>query len=77
MIPMPDCGRNLMPTDSTLTEPFNIVHGTHSQLVGFLVLNMWPSHFGIPLLVAIVLFGKVQRYATFLNLCFTFMIVGL
>lgn len=54
----------------------NIVHGTHAELIAWLVLNIWPSHFGIPLLLAIIIFRKVQRHATFINLCVTFLIAG-
>ncbi|KAJ3966266.1 hypothetical protein EV361DRAFT_1014934, partial [Lentinula raphanica] len=55
----------------------NIVHGTHAELVLFLVLNIWPSHFGLPILLAIVLFSRrVQRHPTFINLLVVFMIVG-
>ncbi|KAF8907218.1 hypothetical protein CPB85DRAFT_845294 [Mucidula mucida] len=62
------------PNDGTV----NIVHGTHSQLVAFLVLNMWPSHLGLPLLLVIIFCSKkVQRHPTFISLCFTFMIVGI
>jgi hypothetical protein len=57
--------------------PVNIVHGTQDQLIFFLVLNMWPSHFGLPLLLAIVIFSKrVNRHPTFLNLLIVFIIVG-
>jgi hypothetical protein len=57
--------------------PVNIVQGTHAQLVAFVVLNMWPSHFALPLLLAICTFSKkVQRHPTFLNLCITFILVG-
>lgn len=60
------------------TETVNIVHGTQSQLVAFIVLNMWPSHFGLPALLAIVFFSKrIQRHPTFLNLCIAFILVGL
>ncbi|KAJ3761016.1 hypothetical protein EV360DRAFT_38704 [Lentinula raphanica] len=56
----------------------NIVHGTHAELVLFLVLNIWPSHFGIPILLAILLFSRrVQRHPTFINLLVVFMIVGI
>jgi hypothetical protein len=55
----------------------NIVHGTHPQLIAFLVLNMWPSHFGIPALLAIIFFKKIHRHPTFVNLSITFMIVGM
>ncbi|KIK65632.1 hypothetical protein GYMLUDRAFT_240138 [Collybiopsis luxurians FD-317 M1] len=67
-------------TDSTLsaTPTMNIVHGTHAELIVFLVLNMWPSHFGLPVLLAAVLFSnRVQRHPTFINLLIVFMIVGI
>jgi len=39
---------------------------------------MWPSHSGLPLLVAIVLLSKrVNRHPTFVNLCVAFIITGL
>ncbi|TFK43286.1 hypothetical protein BDQ12DRAFT_171976 [Crucibulum laeve] len=64
--------------NSTLTADYNIVHGTHEQLVAFLVLNMWPSHLGLPvLLVTILLSKRIQRHATFINLCVAFIIVGI
>ncbi|KAJ7162568.1 hypothetical protein C8R43DRAFT_300835 [Mycena crocata] len=57
--------------------PVNIVHGTESQLVLFLVLNMWPSHFGLPILLAIIIFSKrVHRHPTFINLCIGFILIG-
>ncbi|KAF9569427.1 hypothetical protein CPC08DRAFT_701915 [Agrocybe pediades] len=60
------------------TLPVNIVHGTHNDLVLFLVLNMWTSHFGLPLLVGVVLFSKtVKRHPTFVNLCVVFIIAGI
>ncbi|KAJ7499263.1 hypothetical protein FB451DRAFT_1204831 [Mycena latifolia] len=62
---------------SNSTGPVNIVHGTESQLILFLVLNMWPSHFGLPILLAIILFSKrVHRHPTFVNLCAGFIIIG-
>jgi len=58
--------------------PVNIVRGTHGQLIVFLVLNVWPSHFGLPALLAVVLFSKkIQRHITFINLCVAFIIVGI
>lgn len=57
--------------------PINVVHGTQGQLVLFLVLNMWPSHFGLPVLLAIVLSRRVKRHATFANLCVAFIIIGM
>ncbi|KAJ7937380.1 hypothetical protein B0H13DRAFT_1588685 [Mycena leptocephala] len=60
------------------TDPVNIVHGTEGELALFLVLNMWPSHFGLPLLLAIILLSKrVHRHPTFVNLCVGFIIVGI
>jgi hypothetical protein len=60
------------------TDPVNIVHGTEGELALFLVLNMWPSHFGLPLLLAIILLSKrVHRHPTFVNLCVGFIIVGM
>ncbi|KAF7301609.1 hypothetical protein MIND_00726400 [Mycena indigotica] len=55
----------------------NIVKGTKEQLVAFLVLNLWPSHFGLPLLLATILLSrKVHRHPTFINLCTGFILVG-
>ncbi|KAF8897189.1 hypothetical protein BD779DRAFT_1667202 [Infundibulicybe gibba] len=56
----------------------NIVRGTHQELIVFLVLNMWPSHLGLPVLLFITLRSKqVQRHPTFYNLCISFIIVGI
>lgn len=64
--------------DNDASTSVNIINGTRSQLVAFLVLNMWPAHFGIPLLLAIILISKrIQRHPTFINLCLTFIIVGM
>lgn len=63
---------------SSEAMPVNIVHGTHAQLIAFLVLNMWPSHFGLPILVAVILFSKkIQRHPTLINLFIVFIIVGM
>jgi len=60
------------------SQPINIVRGTHGQLVAFLVLNIWPSHLGLPLLLAVVLLSrKIQRHITFINLCVAFIIIGI
>ncbi|GAV99494.1 hypothetical protein LENED_000954 [Lentinula edodes] len=67
-----------LPADTGPAMPMNIVHGTHAELILFLVLNMWPSHFGLPILLAIVLLSKrVQRHPTFVNLLIVFMVVGI
>lgn len=55
----------------------NIVHGTHAQLIAFLVLNIWPSHLAIPLLLVVIYFKKIERHATFINLGITFIIAGM
>jgi len=67
----------MVDTNSSELPTENIVHGTHAELIAFLVLNMWPSHFGLPILLAIVLSKKVQRHPTFINLLIVFMIVGI
>jgi hypothetical protein len=64
-------------TSSNLDVPENIVHGTEGELVLFLFLNMWPSHFGLPILLAIIVLSKrVHRHPTFVNLCVGFIIIG-
>ncbi|KAJ6627489.1 hypothetical protein B0H10DRAFT_389363 [Mycena sp. CBHHK59/15] len=69
-------GNGLNATD--VDAPVNIVHGTQPQLILFLVLNIWPSHFGLPILLAVILFSKkVHRHPTFVNLCVTFIIIGI
>jgi hypothetical protein len=56
----------------------NIVHGTHSELIAFLVLNMWPAHFGLPILLAIIFLSKkIKRHPTFVNMCIVWIIVGM
>lgn len=63
---------------STGNGRVNIIQGTHPELVTFLVLNMWPSHLGLPLLLAVTLLSKrVHRHATFHNLCVVFIFIGL
>src|ERR1700722_12719545 len=53
------------------------IRGTRSDLIAFLVLSIWPSHFGLPLLLAIVLLSKkIQRHPTFINMCVTWIITG-
>ncbi|KII95907.1 hypothetical protein PLICRDRAFT_34854 [Plicaturopsis crispa FD-325 SS-3] len=64
--------------DSNSTDPVNIIHGTHPELIAYLVLNAWPAHFGLPLLVAIMVFSKkVRRHPTLTNMCITWLVVGL
>lgn len=58
--------------------PFNIVNGNHSELVVYLVLNIWPSHFGLPLLLLVIMLSKkIQRSTTFLNMLVVWIIVGM
>jgi hypothetical protein len=62
---------------SSNATPVNIVNGTNSQLVFFLVMNMWPSHFGLPVLLAVILLSKrVHRHPTFISLCCGFIFIG-
>jgi hypothetical protein len=44
----------------------------------FFVLWVWPSHVGLPLLVATVLFARprVERHPAFINMCVTEIIAG-
>ncbi|KLO16369.1 hypothetical protein SCHPADRAFT_823375, partial [Schizopora paradoxa] len=54
-----------------------VVKASHSELVAWLVLNVWPSHLGLPLLVATILLARnIRRHATFINMIVTWMIVG-
>ncbi|KAF7313513.1 hypothetical protein HMN09_00507200 [Mycena chlorophos] len=63
---------------SPMASNVNIVRGTHEELVAFLVLNLWPSHFGLPLLLSVIVFSKkVHRHPTFLNLCVGFIFIGI
>ncbi|KAF8665710.1 hypothetical protein AX16_000160 [Volvariella volvacea WC 439] len=57
--------------------PVNIVKGTHDELIAFLVLNVWTSHFGLPLLLLIIYWKKIQRHPTFISLLVAFIVVGL
>ncbi|KAL5527524.1 hypothetical protein ACEPAG_6325 [Sanghuangporus baumii] len=55
-----------------------VVQGNSATLVAWLVLNIWPSHIGLPLLIITILAAKnIRRHATFINLCVTWIIVGL
>ncbi|CAK5262771.1 unnamed protein product [Mycena citricolor] len=56
----------------------SLVEGTQAELDLFLFLNMWPSHFGLPLLLAVVLLSKrVRRHPTLINLCVGFVLIGI
>jgi len=69
------------PVDPTSGKrlPVNIVHASNSHVVAFLVLNMWPTFLGLPLLLAIIWLsrGKIKRHPTFINQCVAFMLIGL
>jgi hypothetical protein len=55
-----------------------VVQANHATLVAWLVLNVWPSHFALPLLLLIItLSRKIQRHATFINMLIIWIIVGL
>jgi len=63
--------------DSVTSVPHNIVRGTPEQLVAFLFLNIWTSHLGLPLLLAIIILSRtISRHPTFINLCVAFIVVG-
>ena len=60
-----------------MTSADSIVHATHAELVAWVVMNVWPSHLGLPLLISTILLSKnINRHATFINMCITWMIVG-
>jgi len=66
-----------MSSNSTFVPP-RVVHATQGELVTYLVLSFWPSHFGLPLLLAIIIFSsRVRRHATFISMCVTWIISGL
>ncbi|PAV21144.1 40S ribosomal S7 [Pyrrhoderma noxium] len=53
------------------------VIANNKLLTAWLVLNVWPSHLGLPLLIGTILLAKnIRRHATFINLCITWMIIG-
>lgn len=59
-------------------ETQQVVQGNSAALIAWLFLNIWPSHLGLPLLILTILFAKnIRRHATFINLCVTWIIVGL
>ncbi|KAF4600713.1 protein ral negative regulator of transcription subunit 5 [Pleurotus pulmonarius] len=64
--------------DRSIDVPFNIVNGNHSEMVAYLVLNIWPSHFGLPLLLLVIMLSKkIQRSTAFLNMLVVWIIVGI
>ncbi|TDL29806.1 hypothetical protein BD410DRAFT_780299 [Rickenella mellea] len=55
-----------------------MVKANHATLVAWLTLNVWPSHIGLPVLVSVILLSRtIRRHATFINMCITWIIVGL
>lgn len=53
------------------------VRGTQGEFIAWMVLNIWPSHIGLPILIAaIFLSKKVKRHPTLINLCCTWILVG-
>lgn len=62
---------------STITIP-TVVHANHATLVAWLVLNVWPSHLALPLLLLTITLSKsIQRHATFINMLVVWIIVGI
>jgi hypothetical protein len=54
-----------------------LIRGTRSDLIAWLVMSIWPSHLGLPLLLAIIIFSKrVQRHPTFISMCITWIVSG-
>ncbi|KAH8118481.1 hypothetical protein DFH11DRAFT_675552 [Phellopilus nigrolimitatus] len=54
-----------------------VVEANQAARIAWLVLNIWPSHLGLPLLIATILLTRnIRRHATFINMCITWMIVG-
>ena len=55
-----------------------VVQANPATRIAWLVLNIWPSHLGLPLLIGTILLAKsIRRHATFINLCVTWIIVGI
>ena len=63
--------------DMTPVSQTEVVKANHATLIAWLVLNVWPSHLGLPLLISTLLLARnIRRHATFVNMCITWMIVG-
>jgi len=43
----------------------------------YLFLNIFPSHFGLPILITTLLLARARRNLTLVNMCITFMITGI
>ncbi|KAL5487907.1 hypothetical protein ACEPAI_6015 [Sanghuangporus weigelae] len=64
--------------NAAVDDTQEVVQGNSATLIAWLVLNVWPSHLGLPLLIITILVAKnIRRHATFINLCVTWIIVGL
>jgi hypothetical protein len=60
-----------------MTANNTLILGNRSELIAWLVLSIWPSHFGLPLLLAIIIFSKrIQRHPTFISMCVGWIISG-
>ena len=67
-----------MAADRNISEMEQVVQGDSATRIAWLVLNIWPSHLGLPLLIITILIAKnIRRHATFINLCVTWIIVGI
>ncbi|EJD01299.1 uncharacterized protein FOMMEDRAFT_135535 [Fomitiporia mediterranea MF3/22] len=64
-------------TNGTNPETKQVVQANAAARIAWLVLNIWPSHLGLPLLIGTIFLAKnIKRHATFINLCVTWIIVG-
>ncbi|TFK29254.1 hypothetical protein FA15DRAFT_582694 [Coprinopsis marcescibilis] len=58
--------------------PVNVVHASREHVIVYLVLNMWPAYFGLPvILLAVTLSKEIRRHATFINLCVVYILIGM
>lgn len=73
----------MVSTPTTTNIPVNLnTHSgrdfTQAQLVAWLILQIWPSHIGLPVIVAtVVLCNKIYRHPVFTNLCCAWIFVGI
>jgi len=64
-------------TISAASPTKEVVKANQAELVAWLIMNVWPSHLGLPLLISTILLARhIRRHATFINLCITWMVVG-
>ncbi|OCB87475.1 hypothetical protein A7U60_g5380 [Sanghuangporus baumii] len=64
--------------NAAVDDTRQVVQGNSATLIAWLVLNIWSSHLGLPFLIITISIAKnIRRHATFINLCVTWIIVGL